>query len=33
VLAYRNLSYSTTGNQIVEDMRLAGPALGATFRW
>jgi hypothetical protein len=33
VLAYRNLSYSTTGDQIVEDMRLAGPALGATFRW
>ena len=33
VLVYRNLSYSTSGNEILEDMRLAGPALGATFRW
>ena len=33
VLAYRNLSYSTSGDEIVEDMRMAGPALGATFRW
>ena len=33
VLVYRNLSYSTSGDEIVEDMRLAGPALGATFRW
>lgn len=33
VLAYRNLSYSTTGDEIVEDLRMAGPALGATFRW
>lgn len=33
VLVYRNLSYSTTGDEILEDMRMAGPALGATFRW
>lgn len=33
VLAYRNLSYSTDGDEIVEDLRMAGPALGATFRW
>ncbi len=33
VLAYRNLSYSTDGDEVVEDLRLAGPALGATFRW
>ena len=33
VLAYRNLSYSTSGDEIVEDLRMAGPALGATFRW
>ena len=33
VLAYRNLYYSTGGDEIVEDLRLAGPALGATFRW
>ncbi len=33
VLVYRNLSYSTSGNEILEDMRMAGPALGATFRW
>jgi hypothetical protein len=30
---YRNLSYSTTGDEIIEDMRMAGPALGVTFRW
>lgn len=33
VLVYRNLSYSTTGDEILEDMRMAGPALGATFHW
>ena len=33
VLAYRNLYYSTGGDEIVEDLRLAGPALGMTFRW
>ena len=33
VLVYRNLSYSTSGDEIIEDMRMAGPALGATFRW
>ena len=33
VLAYRNLYYSTGGDEIVEDLRMAGPALGATFRW
>ena len=33
VLVYRNLSYSTSGDETLEDMRLAGPALGATFRW
>ncbi|MEI2783752.1 MAG: hypothetical protein V9H25_21975 [Candidatus Competibacter sp.] len=33
VLAYRNLYYSTDGDEIVEDLRMAGPALGATFRW
>ena len=33
VLVYRNLSYSTTGNEALQDMRMAGPALGATFRW
>jgi hypothetical protein len=33
VLAYRNLSYSTTGDEVLQDMRLSGPALGATFRW
>lgn len=33
VLVYRNLSYSTTGDETLEDMRMAGPALGATFRW
>ncbi|MDG4549189.1 MAG: hypothetical protein P9F19_06900 [Candidatus Contendobacter sp.] len=33
VLVYRNLSYSTDGDETVEDLRLAGPALGATFRW
>ena len=32
-LMYRNLSYSTSGNEHIEDMRMAGPALGATFRW
>ena len=33
MLVYRNLSYSTSGDQLIEDMRMAGPALGATFRW
>lgn len=33
VLVYRNLSYSTTGDAVLQDMRMAGPALGATFRW
>ena len=33
VLAYRNLYYSTGGDEIVEDLRLGGPALGVTFRW
>ncbi|MDZ7622413.1 MAG: hypothetical protein U5O69_08655 [Candidatus Competibacteraceae bacterium] len=33
MLVYRNLSYSTTGDEILEDLRMAGPALGATFRW
>ena len=30
---YRNLSYSTTGDELLEDLRMAGPALGATFHW
>lgn len=33
MFVYRNLSYSTTGDQPIEDMRMAGPALGATFHW
>ncbi|MFO1423509.1 MAG: hypothetical protein U1F70_07620 [Candidatus Competibacteraceae bacterium] len=33
VLVYRNLSYSTSGDQTIEDMRMGGPALGVTFRW
>jgi hypothetical protein len=33
VLVYRNLAYSTSGDGIIEDLRMAGPALGVTFRW
>lgn len=34
VLVYRNLYYTTTSNnELLQDLRLAGPALGATFRW
>jgi hypothetical protein len=33
LLVYRNLSYSTTGDEVLQDMRMAGPALGATFHW
>lgn len=33
VLAYRNLYYSTDEDKVIEDLRMAGPALGATFRW
>ena len=33
VLAYRNLTYSTSGDEVIQDMRMTGPALGATFRW
>jgi hypothetical protein len=32
-LGMRNLTYQTTGNQMVEKLRLTGPTLGATFRW
>lgn len=28
MLVYRNLSYSTTGNEALQDMRAAGPAAG-----
>jgi hypothetical protein len=33
VLVYRNLSYSTSGHEWLQDLRMGGPALGATFRW
>lgn len=33
VLVYRNLSYSTSGHELLQDLRMGGPALGATFRW
>ena len=33
MLVYRNLSYATSGDEAIEDMRMGGPALGATFRW
>ena len=33
VLAYRNLYYSTDEDKVIEDLRMAVPALGATFRW
>ena len=32
-LAVRNLTYQTTGSQIVEKLRFTGPVFGATFRW
>jgi hypothetical protein len=32
-LVYRNLSYSTSGDEAIQDLRMTGPALGATFRW
>lgn len=33
VLVYRNLSYSTSGHELLQDLRMGGPALGVTFRW
>ncbi len=33
LLAYRNLSYNMNGDQLIESLRLAGPALGFTLRW
>ena len=33
VLTYRNLYYATNGNRLVDNLRLAGPAIAATLRW
>ncbi len=33
VLVYRNLSYSTSGHELLQDLRMGGPALGLTYRW
>ncbi|HEX6901863.1 MAG TPA: hypothetical protein VF789_19235 [Thermoanaerobaculia bacterium] len=33
LLAYRYLSYETSGNDLVEDLKLAGVGLGANFRF
>lgn len=32
-LVYRYLSYEQGGNKLIEDLKLHGPALGATFRF
>jgi hypothetical protein len=31
--AYRNLYYDQRGDNLVQDMRFSGPALGVTFRF
>jgi len=33
VLAYRNTYYDMSDRRLLQNTRLAGPALGATFRW
>jgi hypothetical protein len=33
VLVYRYLSYRTSGSSLVENLRMGGPVLAATFRW
>jgi hypothetical protein len=33
VLGYRNLYYDTSDHRLLQNVRLTGPALGATFRW
>ena len=33
VLAYRNLYYDQSGDKLVQNVRLGGPALGVTFRF
>jgi hypothetical protein len=33
MLGVRNLTYQTTGTQIVEKLRFTGPTFAATFRW
>jgi hypothetical protein len=32
-LGVRNLTYQRSGNVILQEVRLTGPLLGATFRW
>jgi hypothetical protein len=33
LLAYRNLYYSMNDDKLLQGIRMAGPALGASFRW
>jgi len=33
LLAYRNLYYSMNDDKLLQNIRLTGPALGASFRW
>jgi hypothetical protein len=33
LLAFRTISYATTGDEVLEDMKMHGPALGVTFHW
>jgi hypothetical protein len=33
VLAYRNLYYSMNDDRLIQNTRLTGPAVGASFRW
>jgi hypothetical protein len=33
LLAYRNLYYSMNDDRVLQNIRMAGPALGASFRW
>ncbi len=33
VLAFRTINYATTGDEVLQDMNMHGPALGVTFHW
>jgi|SRR5882672_512782 len=33
LVAYRNLEYHARGDELLQDLRLGGPAIAATFRW
>ena len=33
IAAYRHLQYDQSGGALVQDLKLGGPLIGASFRW